>query len=449
MIISVGEHLFPSFVLELLCKYLDYPLTDLEIIPGSHIRLSNVSIPGNDSAGDLTIPIDDNGMINVNYLGPWTENIDQVYSAGQVLWYAEEPLSMEDYFRDKIVVFAEVSNRSGDYAAIPVDPNFPRSAIYANVLNSILTQDYIKQTGLVTEIGILLLFAALITFFCVFLKMVYFSISYFIMIPVYGVLNTYLFVEFNAVHPVISVVIPATVIFIYSAAFKFYHQEKNRLIIETSFKAYMPPSILKKIENDPDFLSPGGENRDVTVCFADIRKFSKLAEELSPAELIKLLNRYYSLLVRITFDHGGTIDKFTGDEIMIIFGAPESKPSDHLNALKMVIEWDQELKAFNDEIMSEGFNEISIGIGLNYGRVVAGNIGSEMRMDYSVLGDVINKAARIVSDAAAGEIKMGEAYYRLVEEYIEVDKLEPFEGKPGEALVQSYLFKGLKKPLPD
>ena len=244
--------------------------------------------------------------------------------------------------------------------------------------------------------------------------------------------------------PYVYIFFPSAVLFLFTSIFKYYYTDRHRLILENSFKSYLPPSILQKIEDDPDFLNLGGENRRVVVFLADIRKFALIGEILTPKELIHLLNRYFSCMVEVAFKYDGTIDKFTGDEIMIIFGAPFSHDDDPLRALKMTHEMQNELDRFNKELLLEGIEPLNVGYGINYGDVVAGNIGSTRRMDYSIVGDVINKCSRIVSRALPREVLISESYYREISQYVTVEKQERFVGKEGEKAIQTFRILNFK-----
>ncbi|NQS97694.1 MAG: adenylate/guanylate cyclase domain-containing protein [candidate division Zixibacteria bacterium] len=449
LIIDVGGRAFPSFPLRTLCIYLNYPASELVIEPGKSITLKNVILPGWKHRSDLIIPIDAKGSMIINYVGTWEDGFEAIYSAGDIVLYQNEPELLSSEFADKIVIFAEVSNRSGDLGATPLESNSPKSAIYPNILNSILLQEFLIEADWLLKLLIFIAFIAIIIWLCISVELTLFAILYVILNIIYVGLTFLYFVQAGFILPVVSILVPSAAVFLYNAVFKFHYQERHRLMLEYSFKCYLPPALLRKIEENPDFLTLGGEKRDVVIFFSDIRKFARIAEKLPPKELVSLLNRYFSLMVEVAFKYDGTVDKFTGDEMMVVFGAPYSHQDDHLRALKMAFEMFDKLKDFNEEIVKEGHSPIKIGVGINYGKVIAGNIGSERKMDYSVIGDVINKAARIVTNAREDEIKISGSFYELVKDYVIVEKMEPFVGKPGEAPVQTYLLKAMKNNIED
>ena len=190
----------------------------------------------------------------------------------------------------------------------------------------------------------------------------------------------------------------------------------NRLareeVARANYSRFMPEYVVKQLLNDPNSFKLGGVNQTVTILFADIRGFTAFAERESPEKVVKLLNRYFSLMSEIIFAHGGTLDKYIGDGLMAIFGAPNALPEDAKNALKAAVTMQMQLATLNKELESEGFQRISIGIGLHTGEAVIGYIGSDRRSEYTAIGDTVNLASRLESSAAGGQILVSEATAR-------------------------------------
>lgn len=441
LIMNIEGKAFPSFALSLACEYFRCPFSEVEINPGHSIVLPGVKLNENEPVRDITIPIDSHGSILVNYVGAWEEGFDNIYSAGDILEYADNPGLLYPQLGDKLVILAEFSDRTGDRGNIPLEANYPRSGVYTTILNSIFTGQYLRQAGGGVIFPISIVFTAVILGLSFFVSMTVFTIAYLMLLTAYIALCFGLFTYGGYILPVVSPSALSAGLFLAAASAKFHFQEQYRLFLESKFKCYLSPAILRKIREDPGLVATGGEKRNLVVFFADIRKFSRLSESLEPRELVAFTNRYYSLMVDVALKYDGTVDKYTGDEVMIYFGAPYAHDDDHLRALKMTREMVEKLDEFNRRVISEGYEPIRIGIGINYGPVVVGNIGSEKRMDYSVMGDVINKGARIVASAGAGEIKISESYLQLVENYVNVERMEPFSGKEGETPIQTYLLR--------
>jgi adenylate cyclase len=153
----------------------------------------------------------------------------------------------------------------------------------------------------------------------------------------------------------------------------------------------------------------GGANQTITVLFADIRGFTALSEREKPEKVVGLLNRYFSAMSEIIFEHGGTLDKYIGDGLMAIFGAPTATPEDPLNAVKAAVAMQKRLLKLNEELKVDGFSPISVGMGLHTGEATIGYIGSDKRSEYTAIGDTVNLASRLESNAAGGQILISEA----------------------------------------
>ena len=160
---------------------------------------------------------------------------------------------------------------------------------------------------------------------------------------------------------------------------------------------YLPEKLVHAVEKGIVDITPGGQKRAVTILMADIRGFTGLCEQLDPQIITAMLNQYCSTMSSVIFKHNGVIDKFIGDAIMAVFGAPIEQNNNALNAIDAAREMLKKLPELNQQFAKAGYPEIKIGIGIHSGNVVAGNIGSITRMDYTVIGDTVNVAARIES----------------------------------------------------
>jgi adenylate cyclase len=180
-------------------------------------------------------------------------------------------------------------------------------------------------------------------------------------------------------------------------------------IARANYSRFMPEYVVKQLLENPDSFKLGGTNQTITILFADIRGFTAFSETEKPEKVVGVLNRFFSTMSGIIFVHGGTLDKYIGDGLMAIFGAPTATPEDAENAVKAAVAMQKRLAVLNTELESEGFNKISVGIGLHTGEATVGYIGSEQRSEYTAIGDTVNLASRLESNASGGQILISEA----------------------------------------
>ncbi len=183
-----------------------------------------------------------------------------------------------------------------------------------------------------------------------------------------------------------------------------------------SFERFLPRQVVDHILRSPDAIRLGGVRQMVTALFADIRNFTSLSESKTPEMIVKLLNQYFSMISEIVFRHGGTLDKYIGDGLMSLFGAPYVGELDAVQAVRAAIEMQRAMVSFNEKLGGEDLPAISIGIGINTGPAIVGYIGSETRLDYTAIGDTINTASRLESIAQPGQIVISENTMQVLDE---------------------------------
>jgi len=196
-------------------------------------------------------------------------------------------------------------------------------------------------------------------------------------------------------------------------------------VARANYSRFMPEYVVKQLLENPDGFRLGGANQTITVLFADIRGFTALAENTSPEKVVGLLNTYFSAMTEIIFAHGGTLDKFMCDELMVLFGAPTATPEDAKNAVSVAVEMQKRIATLNPELVSLGFSPIEVGIGLHTGEATVGYIGSEQRSEYTAIGDTVNIASRLQSNAAGWQILISEATAQAAGDIFPMTKREP------------------------
>jgi adenylate cyclase len=201
---------------------------------------------------------------------------------------------------------------------------------------------------------------------------------------------------------------------------------RREAVVLSNFQRYFTPDLALQIAGQEGEIQLGGAKRQVVVLFSDIRGFTSLSERMSPDEIASLLNRYFTEMVEIVFEHGGTLDKFMGDALMALWGAPIARADDADRATQAALAMQRALAGLNERWIRQGLPPLSIGIGINAGEVFAGNIGSARRLEYTVIGDAVNTAARLCSEAGPGEILIAEPLYAALRRPPPVSALTPW-----------------------
>lgn len=200
-------------------------------------------------------------------------------------------------------------------------------------------------------------------------------------------------------------------------------------VTRAQFQRLLSPNLVDEIVRGKLQLDQGGTKREVTMLFADIRGFTAMSERKSPEEMVQMLNDYFEVMVDVLFNHGGTLDKYVGDEVIGLFGAPVEIPDAAVRAVRCGIAMQAALEEWNRVRESQGAEPITIGIGINTGPVIAGAIGSSRTLQYTVIGDAVNTAARLCSAAKTGEVLISESTMWLVKDHIELEAREPIQVK--------------------
>jgi len=221
---------------------------------------------------------------------------------------------------------------------------------------------------------------------------------------------------------------------------------KEKEMIKRAFSRYVAREVVDEILKDPEHLILSGERREVTVLFCDMRGFTPLSERLSPEEVVLLLNDFYTLMIETTFKHDGTLDKFMGDAVMAIFGAPIRHADHSERAVRTALARREGMVDLNERRRREGKEPIEIGIGVSAGEAVAGTVGTEDRMEYTVVGDSVNLGARLGANAGPAQILISQRTWEHVTDAVDARHLGPLRVKGKEEQVEVYEVLGLRGP---
>lgn len=361
---------------------------------------SGIKIPrNNDLGGFYTLIKFYKRYGNTGYTHKTYSALDIMESYDQ-LKSGETPTINPAIFNGKIVFFGAnvkaAATGLSDVQRTPVSNEHSGVDIQATALDNLISNDFMypvkpSHNLLITAVLMLITYL-LIRNFSLFVS----ATILFVLTMSYLILCGYLFyngIAINVITPISLVLI--TMIFAYSH--RFILEGKNKEKIKTAMGKYISEDIMKSVVKNIDELKLGGKKANVTVLFSDIRGFTSMSEKLSADEVSVILNEYFTEMEPIVTKHHGVINKFIGDAVMVIFGEPIHDEHHPVNAIRCAYEMLQKVDELQKKWLSEGKPKIEIGIGINTGEVFVGNIGSEKRMEYTVIGDTVNLASRIES----------------------------------------------------
>jgi adenylate cyclase len=207
--------------------------------------------------------------------------------------------------------------------------------------------------------------------------------------------NVLVWTEGNLVLPLASGLLIIALLFALNMSYGFFVESRAKRQLSGLFGQYVPPELVDEMSRDPESFSMEGESRELSVLFTDVRGFTTISEGLDPKQLAKLMNEFLTPLTRVIYKHLGTIDKYMGDCIMAFWGAPLDDPQHARSAVLAGLEMHKVLDALQPHFQEMGWPPIHIGVGVNSGRMSVGNMGSEIRLAYTVMGDAVNLASRL------------------------------------------------------
>lgn len=244
----------------------------------------------------------------------------------------------------------------------------------------------------------------------------------------------------------LSIVTIIIIIYIVQIVYHYVYEKNIKTKALKAFKKYVDPQVVDNVIKQGNYnVILGGEKVDIACLFVDIRGFTTISESLDPTEVVEIINEYLSLTSNSILNNKGTLDKYIGDATMAIYNAPFRTDDYVYNAVLTGIEIAAGSEAIEKKFLEKYNKRVSFGIGINCGKAVVGNIGSNFRMDYTAIGDTVNTAARLESCAKPGEILISEAVYEIVKDKIDCEFVEAFKFKGKNELVNTYRVTGLKK----
>ncbi|MHB8734513.1 MAG: CHASE2 domain-containing protein [Terriglobales bacterium] len=385
--------LYPSEDVQIYNLY-QYPAgTDPATVAPPDLYINPVGVQSIRFRNDEITP-DPDGTLLINYPGP-----KQTYPHLS-LAAVEAGHFPPHVFENKIVLIGATALGIGDLRTTPVSTaaDFPGVEIHAAVLGNLLQHNFLRHGFQVemVDLGVLLLFGLGLGALFSRLSPLHATLAFLCTAAAFTVAVV---VAFIAASVWLAFVLPAATLFINFGAVTSYRvvfEDREKRRVRRSFGQYVAPEVVELIERDPErFLAAGGETRELTIFFSDIRGFTGLSEGLSPEELVTALNEYFERMTAALFHRQGTLDKYIGDAIMAFWGAPSRQPDHAVKACAAALEMRAALAELNQGFCRRGLSELGVGIGLNSGPAVVGNMGSTVRFNYTVMGDAVNLASRL------------------------------------------------------
>lgn len=374
--------------------------------------------------GPVRIPVDNFVTALVPFRGK--QGSFKYVSATDVL-HGNTPL--ED-LKDKIVLVGTTAPGLNDLRAAPVASVYPGVEIHANLIAGMLDGS-IKQRPpyvLGAEVVLLLFSGIGMALLLPMVNPLRATVLTLVVIVAVFATNVLVWRQGNLVLPLASGLLMIAMLFALNMSFGFFVESRAKRQITGLFGQYVPPELVEEMSKDPEVFSMEGESRELSVLFTDVRGFTTISEGLNPKELSRLMNEFLTPLTRIIYKHRGTIDKYMGDCIMAFWGAPLNDPAHARNAVMAGLEMHRVLAEMQPHFKANGWPPIQIGVGVNSGRMSVGNMGSEIRLAYTVMGDAVNLASRLEGITKLYGVKMivGETTRAEVPEVVfrELDKVK-------------------------
>lgn len=434
---------------------LGVPIKEGDMIPAISVRLANYLLPpekqityqqGEWKQGENLLRTNERNQIYFEFAQPpggYTEipYVDVV---------TMDDATMQEVFKDAIVLIGPYSVGLQDQYFTPMSTvtKMHGVEIHANMIQSLQDSRFFQVIEGKSAWIIWVMLYALSLLLYLLTQLVSARLAFFVFFLFAGgytlaavVANT----QFNLILPYTYPMTAIIVSYISSIVSRYVQEWRERKRVTTLFGRYVSRQVANEILTTEAGQSLGGTRRNVTLMFVDIRGFTALSERIEPEEVIQVLNEYLDLCTRAIFQYEGTLDKFIGDGVMAIFGAPNSLADHPVRAVKAALEMKKGSSELADRLTEKYGYSVSFGIGINSGDAVIGNIGSKNRLDYTAIGDTVNLAARLESNAKAGQILISQSTYDQVKELFEIISLGEIKVKNKEKPVSIYQVLGEKK----
>jgi adenylate cyclase len=415
LLITFDDRCVPSLSLAALTAYLGADPQNVQLKDSDKIEIRH-------SQGITTIPVDSKTRMLIHWQRPWKSF--PRYSATELFREKTDPALLEKY-RGKIVIVAVTMTGATDFGSSPLSNDSPLSRIHSSALNTMLTQNFIKRTPAWPFIVGSTLFALAFCLCASRVNILYEIIITALVCVAYVFLVAFTFAYWLYEVPIAAPILIFSIPAIVSLAVRGISYESETARISQALQRYLSSEMLDHIIKQKNDIDLSTKRKELTVLFADIVGFSSISETLEVGYLEQFLDDFFEAMTRAVFDNKGTVDKFLGDGVLAFFGEPVEVANHALAAVAAARQMNAEMVPLNEKWSNMGIKEfeegVRIRIGITTGIVVVGNVGSNRRMEYTVLGSTVNLASRLQGLAAPGRIMISSRTWTLVKDMIKYD----------------------------
>ncbi|MBN1834915.1 MAG: adenylate/guanylate cyclase domain-containing protein [Spirochaetales bacterium] len=404
----------PSLTFRVACDYLEVEPERIEVKFGSHILLPQAQLPSG-IRRDIRIPIDERGRMIIDLAGPWEDSFAH-YSFEKLLQAEFDPALLDALATELegfLLIVSDLTIKTDDHGPVPLERIYPLSGLHANILNSILTDSFLRDPSWVQAVLTTLALAAVLWALAVAARPLGFTLLALAAYAGFAFLTVWLFAFRGRLAEPMSHSAGFVTALVAVNVQRFVQADRDKTRMRLRFERYFAPQLMSKILRAPEKLM-AAERKVLTVLFSDIAGFTSWCTTHTPEQILVTLNEYFDAMTSIVFRNEGTIDKFIGDGLMAFFGDPIEQPDHAHRAVRTAIEMQQQVRRLREQWEPEGRLAIQIRIGINTGEVVVGDLGSRRIVDYTVIGANVNLSQRLESQAPVGGILISEPLYELI-----------------------------------
>jgi adenylate cyclase len=373
--------------------------------------------------GPVTIPTNPDGSVQIDFRGP--AGTFPTYSLADLVQHKLPA----DNFRDRLVLIGATATGIADMIPTPFQSMaFPGVEAHANFIDNLLQGTFIRRGPRenLIDLAIILLFSLPLGMLFSAVSPVRATVAVLAILVLFLWWTQYVFVTQRVS---LAVFLPTSTLLVNFGAvvtFRYFFEEREKKMLRGTFQHYVSPAVIKQLLERPESLQLGGEEKELTAMFTDIRGFTSLSERLAPSALVELLNEYLSEMTEIVFRHRGTLDKYIGDAIMVFWGAPFPQPDHASRACAAALEMLQVLRKLRTGWEKQGRPPIDIRIGVNTGPMLVGNMGSTRRFSFTIMGDNVNLASRLegLNESFGTRLIISESTYQHVRESVVTRELD-------------------------